>query len=154
MRRNIRPLFIGKSKLAFLKPVYDVVGWTATIGTINYIVAPFVVHSVENSLKVWGGNYFVGHLVLVGIEVGFGVLGLRGVVRSVGRSLGAEFPAHVHAGKNKGVKEEVKKEKEDWVEAEAESDEDEDGKKLMEDIVDGTAVPAFDFEGEERRKVD
>ncbi|KAI8587860.1 MBOAT, membrane-bound O-acyltransferase family-domain-containing protein [Geranomyces variabilis] len=96
IRRNIRPLFHGNSKLAPLRPVYDVLGWAATIGAINYLVAPFVVHSVHNSLTVWKANAFMLHIALGAVQIGYGFLGLGALTRKFGESIGATYPPPSH----------------------------------------------------------
>ncbi|KAJ3149130.1 lysophospholipid acyltransferase [Geranomyces michiganensis] len=96
IRRNIRPLFHGNSKLAPLRPVYDVLGWAATIGAINYLVAPFVVHSIPNSLAIWKANWFMLHIALGAVQIGYGFLGLGPLTRRFGQSIGATYPAPSH----------------------------------------------------------
>ncbi|KAJ3019796.1 lysophospholipid acyltransferase, partial [Thoreauomyces humboldtii] len=102
LRRNVRPLFLGASKLAPFKPVYDVLGWACTIGGINYLVAPFVVHSVRNSLFVWKRNYFMLHVGIAVIQIGYGYLGFDRITRNLGKRIGATYPEpHVAKAKAK-----------------------------------------------------
>ncbi|TPX63613.1 hypothetical protein SpCBS45565_g06482 [Spizellomyces sp. 'palustris'] len=142
IRRNFRPLFLGSSRLAPLKPIYDVLGWAATIGSINYFAAPFVVHSVENSLTIWKANYYIVHIVLIVVEVGFTYLGFNKVLKKFGQSIGAEYGTQeirsrvVSKGGRSNGTNGYRKSNDDEV-------------KLMADIVDGTVVPAMAKEAKE-----
>ncbi|KAI9105377.1 MBOAT, membrane-bound O-acyltransferase family-domain-containing protein [Phlyctochytrium arcticum] len=103
LRRNVRPLFIAPSKLAPFKPVYDILGWAGTIGAINYLVAPFIVHSVHNSLTVWKSNFFLLHVFLLVTEVGYSTPLLRSLTKKLAAAVGAPStttrPASKAAGK-------------------------------------------------------
>ncbi|KAI8824236.1 MBOAT, membrane-bound O-acyltransferase family-domain-containing protein [Fimicolochytrium jonesii] len=92
MRRNVRPLFLGQSKLAPYKPVYDVLGWAVTLFSVNYMAAPFILHSVANSLELWGTLNYSVHIALILVEVGFKFFGLSTVLRRFGQSIGASYP--------------------------------------------------------------
>ncbi|KAJ3099175.1 lysophospholipid acyltransferase [Phlyctochytrium planicorne] len=117
LRRNLRPLFTGRSTLRGMKPVYDALGWVLTQGSLNYICAPFPLYALDLGLRVWSSVYFVVHVGMILILVAFGVkaLGIRGLVRSLGRGVGAEFEkagdkgvskkASVGASLKNGVKE-------------------------------------------------
>jgi hypothetical protein len=40
------------------------VGWLFTHFILNYIIAPFVALSLQDSIRVWSSQYFVGHILL------------------------------------------------------------------------------------------
>ncbi|KAG0151527.1 hypothetical protein CROQUDRAFT_86539 [Cronartium quercuum f. sp. fusiforme G11] len=57
-RRSIRPFFINTS----LKPVYDIIGLLAVQTNLNYIVIPFLLLDVRNSIEAWNRLGWYGHL--------------------------------------------------------------------------------------------
>ncbi|KAJ3285863.1 lysophospholipid acyltransferase [Borealophlyctis nickersoniae] len=93
LRRNLRPLFVSPSKLSNLKPIYDVLAWALTIAVINYTVGPFMLQTLDKSLTMMKRNYFIGHVGLFVIMVGFKVLGWGKLTRKVGAAVGADFGA-------------------------------------------------------------
>ncbi|KAI8920321.1 MBOAT, membrane-bound O-acyltransferase family-domain-containing protein [Powellomyces hirtus] len=152
IRRNIRPLFHGQSKLAPLRPVYDVLGWITTIGAVNYMVAPFVVHSVHNSLTVWKANAYMLHVALAAVQIGYGVLGLGPLTRKFGESIGATYSHHHHHHHRHHHRTHTKNKPQvepNEVPAVQRQVSDET-LTLVGDIVDGAAVPALAVEAAEK----
>ncbi|CAG8601371.1 12798_t:CDS:10 [Ambispora leptoticha] len=70
IRRNIRPLFLTP-KLSSYKRIYDLTGWFVTQTTINYLIVPFILLSLRQSLYVWKLNYFTPHIGVILINVLF-----------------------------------------------------------------------------------
>ncbi|KAJ3022079.1 lysophospholipid acyltransferase [Thoreauomyces humboldtii] len=140
LRRNVRPLFLGDSKLARFKPLYDLAGWALTIGSINYLVAPFVVHSIPNSLAVWRANNFMLHIGLAVVNAAFAVPGLRRVVRRFGASIGAVYPDPCPALKPRRSSGSV-----GLSDAQL---------ALVADVVDGAGAPALNVEAEGKGTAD
>lgn len=70
MRRSVRPIFVAP-RFAHLKPLYDFLGWIATQSIINYLVIPFNLLTLRNSLYVWKNLYFCGHLVIFLFHLAF-----------------------------------------------------------------------------------
>ncbi|RKO86775.1 MBOAT, membrane-bound O-acyltransferase family-domain-containing protein [Blyttiomyces helicus] len=104
LRRQLRPLFVGRSRLAPLKPAYDLAGWMLTQAAMNYICAPFPLHSLTNAWRVWGSMFFLVHVFNFAVLGAFAVPGVAAAVRRVGRMLGAEY-----AARGSDVKIDVKK---------------------------------------------
>jgi lysophospholipid acyltransferase len=71
LRRHLRPLFLETSKLHYLKPVYDILGWFGTLFLANYSVFPFFCYTVERSLQLWRSVYFAGHILMLTILIFF-----------------------------------------------------------------------------------
>ena len=71
LRRHLRPLFLETSKLNFLKPVYDVLGWFGTLFLANYSVFPFFCYTMERSFQLWKSVYFAGHILMFTILIFF-----------------------------------------------------------------------------------
>ncbi|GBB99659.1 hypothetical protein RclHR1_00360008 [Rhizophagus clarus] len=70
LRRDIRPIFLTP-KYSSLKPLYNFFGWLFTQTMINYIVIPFNILTLRNSLYVWKLLYFCGHVAIILINVAF-----------------------------------------------------------------------------------
>ncbi|CAG8532052.1 9767_t:CDS:10 [Ambispora gerdemannii] len=70
IRRNIRPFFLTPT-LSPYKRIYDLTGWFATQITINYLIVPFLLLSLRQSLHVWKLNYFIAHVGVILINVLF-----------------------------------------------------------------------------------
>jgi hypothetical protein len=70
IRRHIRPIFLTP-KFSSLKPLYNFLAWLFTQTTIHYIVIPFNVLSLGNSLHVWKLFYYYAHIAIVLINVVF-----------------------------------------------------------------------------------
>ncbi|RHZ49968.1 hypothetical protein Glove_508g65 [Diversispora epigaea] len=69
-RRHVRPIFLAP-RFAHLKSLYDFLGWLATQSIINYLVIPFNLLTLKNSLQVWSNLYFCGHLVILFSHIAF-----------------------------------------------------------------------------------
>jgi lysophospholipid acyltransferase len=71
-RRLIRPFFLTADgqKPTGLKIYYDVFCWIVTQTAFAFAVAPFVVLTIGNSLKVWSGVYFYC-IIGLGLCMGF-----------------------------------------------------------------------------------
>ncbi|KAI8848454.1 MBOAT, membrane-bound O-acyltransferase family-domain-containing protein [Chytridium lagenaria] len=91
MRRSVRPIFMGPSKLAFLKPIYDVLGWFFSLSSVNFLVAPFQVWSLSASLHIWSSVGYIPVIVIFFLGGGIEVTGFGAVVRSFGRAVGATY---------------------------------------------------------------
>ncbi|KAJ3362629.1 lysophospholipid acyltransferase [Allomyces arbusculus] len=53
-----------------LYAAYTFAGWVMSQGILNYVVAPFMVLSLADSIAIWKANYFLGHIcVLTAIAV-------------------------------------------------------------------------------------
>ena len=79
LRRTFRPLFLQPSLLAPLKPVYDIVGWAATLFTINFLVIPFQLWYLQYSILIWSALKYlpiVGMILIVIVLDGLGVSNL------------------------------------------------------------------------------
>jgi len=65
IRRNIRPWFLKEDGVtpAPSKRFYDIVCTIATSFTLNYVMTPFMLLSLECSWKVWLSIFFVGHIL-------------------------------------------------------------------------------------------
>ncbi|KAG9307022.1 hypothetical protein G9A89_003073 [Geosiphon pyriformis] len=70
IRRKIRPFFLTP-KLAPYKRAYDLFGWFVTHTTVHYLIVPFLLLSLRNSLYVWKLNYFVVHIAIILINMFF-----------------------------------------------------------------------------------
>ncbi|KAI1074075.1 MBOAT family protein [Whalleya microplaca] len=59
-RRNLRPFFLDPATQKPLpsKKYYDVASWLATQTTFSFVVAPFVILRLDDSLLVWRRVYF------------------------------------------------------------------------------------------------
>ncbi|KAI9015036.1 MBOAT, membrane-bound O-acyltransferase family-domain-containing protein [Gaertneriomyces semiglobifer] len=91
VRRTLRPIFATPGSKGFpYKHIYDFVGWIATFVSLNVLVAPFMVHSVERSLYVWKSVGFFVHVALVSI-LAMEALGGTRVVKKYGQMNGAEY---------------------------------------------------------------
>ncbi|KAJ3217322.1 lysophospholipid acyltransferase [Dinochytrium kinnereticum] len=93
LRRNLRPLVTGRSSLRHIKPAYDVLGWMLTQLAMNYICAPFPLYKLELGLRVWASVYYIVHIGMLVFLVGLGVkaCGIRGLVRAIGKRVGADY---------------------------------------------------------------
>ncbi|KAJ3194706.1 lysophospholipid acyltransferase [Irineochytrium annulatum] len=115
LRRNLRPLVTGRSRLRSLKPAYDVLGWALTQIAMNYICAPFPLHTLERGMACLGSVGYCVHWGMAVVLVAFGVkgLGVRALVRRVGKGLGAEYekPVPVTMINGKAARGEGRKEK-------------------------------------------
>ncbi|TGZ81040.1 MBOAT-domain-containing protein [Ascodesmis nigricans] len=72
-RRHIRPLFLTATTPPLpgrYKPAYDVFGWVVTQITFSYIVAPFLLLNLADSICVWKR---LGFLIHIGIAVSMAV---------------------------------------------------------------------------------
>nr|KAJ3403450.1 Lysophospholipid acyltransferase 1 [Polyrhizophydium stewartii] len=63
-RRKLRPYALASART---KAAYDVATWATTIFATNYLVAPFLVLSATDGLRIWSATYFVGHVGLLAI---------------------------------------------------------------------------------------
>jgi len=70
IRRNVRPIFLTP-KFSSLKPLYNLLAWSFTQTMIHYIIIPFNVLSLRNSLHGWKSLYFCGHIVIILLNVAF-----------------------------------------------------------------------------------
>ncbi|KAI1497505.1 MBOAT, membrane-bound O-acyltransferase family-domain-containing protein [Biscogniauxia marginata] len=59
-RRNVRPFFLDPvtQKALPSKKYYDIVSWFATQTTFSFVVAPFIILRLNESLAVWARVYF------------------------------------------------------------------------------------------------
>lgn len=71
IRRTIRPFFLtedlsgpGRYKLA-----YDIIGFIVTQITVNYIVLPFNILTIRNSILVWSRLAWFGHIAIFGAMI-------------------------------------------------------------------------------------
>lgn len=55
-RRHLRPFFLDADLVTptKYKKYYDVVCWIVTLSTYNYVVQPFVILTIWDSLRLWG----------------------------------------------------------------------------------------------------
>lgn len=68
IRRFIRPHFV-KENSAPLKIVYDLITLVVTQTAFGYLVIPFIVLSMKDSMIVWKSVYFIPHLIILGLVV-------------------------------------------------------------------------------------
>ncbi|KAJ3130961.1 lysophospholipid acyltransferase [Physocladia obscura] len=91
MRRYFRPLILEPSSLAWMKPLYDLLGWFFTWTSLNFVAAPFVVWQLEKSLAVWGSLHYYAVIVLIsGFVLVDGVGGGKWILKNVGKQVGVE----------------------------------------------------------------
>ncbi|KAJ3330281.1 lysophospholipid acyltransferase [Blyttiomyces sp. JEL0837] len=105
LRRNLRPLFTGRSTLRHYKPVYDMLGWMTTHMAMNYVCGPFPLNKLKLGIRFWSSVHYFIHVGLISILVGLEVksFGVRKVIRLIGKRVDADFSTT-------GVQGQVKKE--------------------------------------------
>ncbi|CAB4445759.1 unnamed protein product [Rhizophagus irregularis] len=81
LRRNIRPIFLTP-KFSSLKPLYDFFGWLFTQTMIHYVVIPFNILSLRNTLTIWKSLYFCGHVAIILVNAAFW-LGFNKVIANI-----------------------------------------------------------------------
>nr|ODN88185.1 lysophospholipid acyltransferase [Cryptococcus depauperatus CBS 7841] len=82
--RFVRPYFLptdGNAQTSFAKCIYDVLGWFVVVSSINYLVAPFLLLDLNNSLSAWSRMGWYGHIV-AGLGVAFMSLGGRKMLKN------------------------------------------------------------------------
>ncbi|GAO45998.1 MBOAT-domain-containing protein [Saitoella complicata NRRL Y-17804] len=65
-RRYLRPFFFtpDMSHPTPYKPLYDILSWALTQSTYNYLVQPFIILNVRESLRLWGRLGFYVHVAI------------------------------------------------------------------------------------------
>ncbi|KAI8895248.1 MBOAT, membrane-bound O-acyltransferase family-domain-containing protein [Globomyces pollinis-pini] len=83
LRKQLRPLFITPSPLAFLKPIYDILTWIFALFVLNYLFIPFHVQAIDSSLLIWGNTFYIGHVFLFLPLILFDFIGIGKVLKKV-----------------------------------------------------------------------
>ncbi|TPX37750.1 hypothetical protein SmJEL517_g00445 [Synchytrium microbalum] len=89
-RRHLRPLFMSPSKWSVYKPIYDWVGWFCTVMVVDYIVIPFILFRLDDSITAWKALYFIPHVGMIVFVAGFEWLAWGKYCKQLGKSLGVE----------------------------------------------------------------
>ncbi|KAJ1653406.1 Lysophospholipid acyltransferase [Dispira simplex] len=86
LRRTVRPIFVAavtsddpheQLPLTRYKAFYDTASWLFTQVALNYAIIPFTLLDFDKSIKAWRANYFLGHVLLLGIVVALHLGGKR-----------------------------------------------------------------------------
>ncbi|TPX36610.1 hypothetical protein SmJEL517_g01156 [Synchytrium microbalum] len=91
-RRHFRHLFLPPSSLAPFKPIYDFLGWAITITLTNYSTIPIVMFALDTSFKAWKSFYFIPHISMLLVMLGFNYLGWGRYTHRLSRVFGAVEP--------------------------------------------------------------
>lgn len=75
-RASFRP-FVLQLQSGLVKRIYDILGTLTSIILVNYVAAPFLLLSFEDSIRVWARVGFYGHFIVVGGLVFFNAGGTR-----------------------------------------------------------------------------
>ncbi|CAG8595100.1 11823_t:CDS:2 [Funneliformis mosseae] len=102
LRRHIRPIFLTP-RFKSLKPLYNFFGWLFTQTMIHYIILPFNILSLSDSLKVWESIYFSGHLTIVLVNLIF-LLGIGKAFKKI-----VQIGDGIENEELKGKKDQIKK---------------------------------------------
>ncbi|KAJ3301898.1 lysophospholipid acyltransferase [Blyttiomyces sp. JEL0837] len=102
-RRTFRPLFHHPSKLSFILPIYHVIGFLSTQFAVNYAATSFQVLTIQNTMVIWGANYYIVHACIFGMLV-LDKVGVGRVVKAFGRLVGAGYEERRGVGSSGGRK--------------------------------------------------
>jgi lysophospholipid acyltransferase len=64
-RTRLRPFFLKNGPLVRFKIVYDLLGYIVTQVIINYVICPFILHSVTESHNLYMSVYYLGHIFML-----------------------------------------------------------------------------------------
>ncbi|KAJ3268747.1 lysophospholipid acyltransferase [Terramyces sp. JEL0728] len=79
-RKHLRPVFI-QGTLKPYKKVYDVIGYLATLFSLNFLYMPFILRTLSSSYIVWKSMYFVGILLPIVVHATLTTFGLGRLIR-------------------------------------------------------------------------